>query len=468
MSRRATIAGLLALLGACSSGADADADTGDDSGAVSAARSCWADDDVPLLTDLSLAHTTDIAVRVGDDGGIVGHAGLQVRLAAGAVPKGTEVRITHGGVPPGDFRAPASPLFLVEADVPIEGPVQACFVVEGASEDLDVQWSTLSEGWGRRPEPVVVAGQAVRASIRTWGSGFVSGPGPQTVALTDAPAKLDVLSVIDAGASMEAEQLQYARAFPALGDLLLGSGVDWHWGVVSGEVLNDDKRSGRLEAVGGRRFVSPSVPDPLAVHTALVRLGTDSPQAYRGLRALALALTVPTDDLRDANRGFRRPDAQLAVVFLSDEDDQSAPDTTRFEVLDLLAGSPRPPADARALAIVGPGPNGCTTSVDRADAGAQMIAVASGSGGVFQSICDDDWTEGFLAFARLFRGTACQRLAYAPDLDTLEVFDVGTDEVVDPEHWLYDDDDRCVGVTLPGLAEHDGATWGVRYAPGVD
>ena len=51
------------------------------------------------------------------------------------------------------------------------------------------------------------------------------------------------------------------------------------------------------------------------------RVGTSGAPPESGLAAAWLALTEP--NISGSNRGFRRPDALLHIVFVSDNDDQS-------------------------------------------------------------------------------------------------------------------------------------------------
>jgi len=112
----------------------------------------------------------------------------------------------------------------------------------------------------------------------------------------------------------------------------------------------------------------------------------------RGLLSAYRALTMPTDKIREHNKGFYRDDAALHIIVISDEDDQSAPDVRRNEFVTYLQGLK---ADAdipvSLSAIVGPMPSGCHAATGDAVPGSIYIGVAHATGGLTDSICDQDW-----------------------------------------------------------------------------
>jgi hypothetical protein len=73
---------------------------------------------------------------------------------------------------------------------------------------------------------------------------------------------------------------------------------------------------------GGTRILDRGDADLLATFQANVRVGDFGSGKEEPFRAARLALS---DRLRDANAGFLRPGARLAVIFLTDEDDCSGP-----------------------------------------------------------------------------------------------------------------------------------------------
>jgi len=183
-----------------------------------------------------------------------------------------------------------------------------------------------------------------------------SGTSPRVVP-ADTPVKLDLLFMIDDSPSMEEEQANLARNFPRLIDALktLPAGFpDLHLGVVSSDMgpgaapsvgggcrsLGDrgvlQVRSGcGLDPSKGRYLISQNGGtqnnfdgDISDVFACLASLGTGGCGFEHQLQSVRMALSGFVAD----NTGFLRSDAHLAVVYITDEDDCSAPaDSTFFE-----------------------------------------------------------------------------------------------------------------------------------------
>lgn len=183
-----------------------------------------------------------------------------------------------------------------------------------------------------------------------------AGTSPRVVA-TDTPVKLDLLFMIDDSPSMSEEQANLARNFPRLIDALkkLPAGFpDLHLGVVSsdmgagaatlagacGNSLGDrgvlQVRGGcGLDPSKGRYLISQNGGtqnnfdgDIADVFACLAELGTSGCGFEHQLQSVRMALSGFVAD----NSGFLRSDAHLAVVYITDEDDCSAPaNTTLFE-----------------------------------------------------------------------------------------------------------------------------------------
>ena len=123
------------------------------------------------------------------------------------------------------------------------------------------------------------------------------------------------------------------------------------------------------------------------------------------------------------NMGFRRTDALLAVVFLTDEEDcsyeqsvslgfgQSLCDSMMEPVanykmfLDQYTGSPTRWATA---IIAGPGPGTCSSSFGDADEATRLIDFKNqvGANAIMSSICDGNLSSG-LAHATMLFESAC-------------------------------------------------------------
>jgi hypothetical protein len=134
---------------------------------------------------------------------------------------------------------------------------------------------------------------------------------------------IDVLFVIDDSCSMEDDQRALAENFDSFFQAFRQKDVDFHLGAVTTD-MNDPLRSGRLVAP----FLTPATPDIDLRFSEMVRVGTQGSTLERGLLAAWSALREPNRS--GANRGFWRSEADFALVFLGDEDDQSSIDIADF------------------------------------------------------------------------------------------------------------------------------------------
>jgi hypothetical protein len=210
----------------------------------------------------------------------------------------------------------------------------------------------------------------------------------EETAIQDELAQVDVLWVVDDTASMAQEQAALGQALADFAAALEAAAVGWQVGVTSTSLEGDE--AGLLR--GDPWIMTPATPELAAALARAAAVGTAGSPPEAGLGAAVLALSEPLRS--EGNRGFRRPDAALHVVVLSDADDDSAsllgddPAGAFLAVLDDEAASSG--QDALFSAVVGPTPSGCTGAGGTAAPASIYAAVAEASGGVVQSICEAD------------------------------------------------------------------------------
>lgn len=217
---------------------------------------------------------------------------------------------------------------------------------------------------------------------------------PRSVAVTETFVqeplpRADLLLVIDNTRSMAQEQDALATQMVALLDDLDAAGVGWQLGVVTTEMGVEE--AGWLR--GSPWIITPTTEDRDAAFARAVAVGTTGGEPVAGLAAAAEALRLSAPG--EANSGFRRSDALLHVVFVSDDDDQSDAwlgDDPVATFLDELSDASTPDLPARASGLVGPTPDGCTSASGDAQAAARYTQVVQGTGGVAVSICEPDFT----------------------------------------------------------------------------
>jgi hypothetical protein len=211
--------------------------------------------------------------------------------------------------------------------------------------------------------------------------------------------QVDALFVVDNSASMAEEQAALAAGFESFIGELENSGADFHIGVITTSFAYDDPARGKL--IGNPTVLTPA-DDYVADFQDRVKVGIDGADKERGLEAASYALS-PTMTT-GPNQGFLRSDAQLLIVFLSDENDCSdrgaldskdaescytsydklvPVETFVGEFRDLKASADK----IQVSAIVGPKEGGCSAAV----AGYRYIKASELTGGFVGDICGADW-----------------------------------------------------------------------------
>lgn len=147
---------------------------------------------------------------------------------------------------------------------------------------------------------------------------------PEEVTKTDVivqvtTPEVDILYTIDDSGSMGPEQELLVQNFPVFIGYFVGSGLDYHVGVVSTDMQNNAKK-GKLQQAGGHKWIEPTTPNPEGVFTAMASLGIRGSITERGLGATYAALETLENTF---NAGFYRDEAAVHTVCVTDEPDHS-------------------------------------------------------------------------------------------------------------------------------------------------
>jgi hypothetical protein len=248
----------------------------------------------------------------------------------------------------------------------------------------------------------------------------------------------DVLFVVDDSCSMAEEQNALATSFFDFLPPLIAAGIDFHAGVITTDT-DSPTANGRLVEQRGVRWVQSDTPDPEDTLAELAMRGTGGAIDERGIRAANLALTEPR--VSGPNAGFLRADADLHIVTISDEPDNSANNPTVADWIDFLDTLKPAPFDTWSHSIVGP-PGGCAT----ADPGIGYLETTQAVGGEIESICTLDYVPvlariGDILLDRGADSLGGYVLADLPDPSTLVVellLPGGATVVVPASDWVYD------------------------------
>lgn len=253
---------------------------------------------------------------------------------------------------------------------------------------------------------------------------------------------LDVLFVIDDTRSMAGEQSALGEAFERMALRLDEAELSWQAGVTTTDLQTD--RSGWL--LGEPWVLTPELPDVASRFAEVAAVGTEGSPPEAGIAAALLALDYAEPG--GPNAGFRRTDAALHVVFVSDSDDLS--DTWLVDpVADAVARLEDLKSEVRVSALVGPGPTGCIGPSGTARHGERYIALAQQMGGVVASICQADF--GPILESLALASVSYQSVFYldaSPVAGSMRVFADG--EQVTSGWQLEGDPDRVVFSSPPG------------------
>lgn len=272
------------------------------------------------------------------------------------------------------------------------------------------------------------------ANLPGGSSGAIGGQPAGENPRADECQKMDIVFVVDDSGSMSEEQSNLAANFPKFVSVLeayktkSGAKLDYRLAVTTtGRDLkytinpgppfpafpSDEKgdngafREGK-SCGGTKRWVDKGDPGGEATFSCRAKTGTSGPSIEMPLYSLKLALNDRVSD--GTNAGFLRPDALLAVVILTDEDDCSREDNDFTIKSDdcMTMENLRPVAEYGAMldvAAKGPGrwataviagDKACKSSFGDAEDARRLrdfVGVA-GKNGSFSSICDGDLSGG--------------------------------------------------------------------------
>jgi hypothetical protein len=306
-------------------------------------------------------------------------------------------------------------------------------------------------------------GQLTRLSTRT--EAFVQ----------NAAAQIDILWIVDNSNSMAAIQQGLGQSFESFINNLTTTGVDYHIGVTT----TDPSDNGMLHAgPGGIEYIDRDTLNASDTFLENVAVGVSGSAIERAFESTALALGVgsgwsPGDAPTPPNDGFLRPNASLFLVMVSDEDEKSFGPVGYYQRLFETYKSAGNDGLISVSAIVGDTEEGCyQDNGGSAVAGERYIELASGTNGLFTSICSDFsdslqelsiWASGLKStfelssLPRLTASISCQGI----DEDASTAFCVKVDQTTmemgeegSRTGWTYDENANAIvfgADSIPGI-----------------
>ena len=255
------------------------------------------------------------------------------------------------------------------------------------------------------------------------------GPGCQAI---------DVLFVIDNSGSMGQEQTNLIANFPSFISVLDQSGLDYRVAVTTtgrdytytmasplGPIAmsQDGGDNGAMLKTPAmtRRWLEKADADVTGTFQALANVGTGGPSDEMPLSAMRDAFEERIAD--GTNAGFHRPDALLAIVFLTDEEDCSYEQSVTLSFTQSLCDAQMEPVANyvtfldqytgnrtrwAVAAIAGMGPGACSSDFGSADEATRLkqFVQQTGANANMSSICEGDLAGGLMQALDLFE-SAC-------------------------------------------------------------
>ncbi len=352
-------------------------------------------------------------------------------------------------------------------DVPIElGPGEGIEVeVTYARTLLGQHYSPLFVGAFNDGEPYLVPLWAETNHVGTTTDRFVQGTADQ----------LDVLFVISNSTTMGPFQQRLAADLPGWVAAAESAGLSMQVGVTTTGLVERSTcppptaggEAGRLvPADGSRGRVVPGVAASVGTLQQNVIVGACH-NLVQGLETMRMALSPPlitsADDSRsalpnDGNLGFLRPSAQLAVIFVADEDDNSGFSPESYiQFLRTLKGS-NMAHRVQAYSVI-PADGACTTA---GPSGARFAAVAQGTGGSSISICEGSYGDLLTRVTGRASGPQAHFRLSFPVSDPSQITVTVDGQAVPGGAWSFDPVTNSV-VFAPGSVPAQGQTIEVSY-----
>ena len=253
--------------------------------------------------------------------------------------------------------------------------------------------------------------------------------------------KLDILFVIDNSGSMGQEQTNLIANFPQFISVLDASGLDYRVAVTTtgreyhytmssplGGGIPMDTGAGEngtmLQPAAcnmTKRWIDKGDPTPATTFSCVANVGTGGNSDEMPLGGMRDAFEDRMAD--QTNTGFRRTDALLGVVFLTDEEDCSYEQSVSLSFAQSLCDAQMEPAANyvafldqytghrsrwAAAAIAGMGPGNCSSTFGDAQEATRLKSFVqqAGANARMSSICDGDLSVSLQQTLDLFE-SAC-------------------------------------------------------------
>lgn len=227
--------------------------------------------------------------------------------------------------------------------------------------------------------------------------GAVDDASGEWVELTNATDQdLDLSGAVLTDGGRNSVTFPDGTTIAAGGTLLVGRSGDAE---VNGGLVMDVETGDSFTLSNAVSYLTPDTEDVEAQFAEMVAVGTGGSGIEMGLEAAKLALSEP--HLSEDNAGFLRDEANLSLVFVSDEEDSSperAVDYLRFYKEIKGEAAFRDNGIVNVSAVVGKdepayeGVASCESNNGAATYGSRYVELALLTEGSLESICDEDFS----------------------------------------------------------------------------
>jgi len=242
--------------------------------------------------------------------------------------------------------------------------------------------------------------------------------------------KVDLLFVIDNSGTMLPRQQKLAASLSAFASVFMTKGFDYHIAVVTTDPLFD---AGAFH--GSPKVLTNATPSFLTTFQNNVQVGDNGTAYERPLDAIVTSLSDSA--ILSTNGGFLRADAHLAVVAISDEDqDDTMPggtpqtvsqvvsflDGLKPEKFDVLSRTYKKNYTVSAVVVQSMTDPDCTSLGAGFDKGTKLMALANLTNGSVASICKADFSPGLTQISqRIAEAITEIPLGSEPNVNTITV-----------------------------------------------
>jgi hypothetical protein len=260
---------------------------------------------------------------------------------------------------------------------------------------------------------------------------------PQAASFQQVPVvnnKVDILFISDQSSAMLTYRQQLAQQATAIINRLSTSGMDYHIAVTSTS-YGASYDGGTF--MGSPSIITSSLASPSASLQSILNFNIPGSDLQQSLMSMQAALSSP--NITGAGAGFLRPDAMLAVIVISSDDDYSSGSVQSY--VDFLnALKPPFPNGARSWVFNYVGSTNLSSSCGQfVNIGQRYLQMAAASSGLTQSICNADWSVVTTNLQVIISNLLTDYyLSAAPNLSTLVVTVDGKTISQDPVNgWSY-------------------------------